>query len=432
MAELAEVQSMMDSGDPERAAGFLRQVAGEPNATADVYDQLAEVEMSLGETEAAANAWMRAIELSGDPNDPGQAERWLYLAQLQEGDPARTSYLQGISLLQARRSGVVGSGSVTPASSSASSSSSSSSFSSSSSSSRSNPGSLSTSSAVAAAAKDIGSGEGSREGLGAGDGGGRGGGRGDAGEFGADAPYEDSDEMDDSTIQAQLCTAYCALAELYLTDLCFEEDAEQSCQTALDQSMHFNTTNSHEPVQGLASLRLSQGLYTEASQLMHVAYERIIAVQESDAPVDTELRLAAVRLLMEGVPHAPACADDALGLLSTLMREDDENVEIWFLMGVAFFQQTPPDLELSRQYLEKAGEMLDAVKKAMQQDGEMEHFPYDEQVRLVKSQLEEIATAEKERTAVGAEAASQGADEEGAEEDADEDWEDEETFQMED
>ena len=57
-----------------------------------------------------------------------------------------------------------------------------------------------------------------------------------------------------------LCTAYCALAELYLTDLCFEEDAEQSCQAALDQSMQYNTTNNHEPVQGLASLRAIVGL----------------------------------------------------------------------------------------------------------------------------------------------------------------------------
>ena len=265
-------------------------------------------------------------------------------------------------------------------------------------------------------------------------------------EFAGDrVAFEGSDENSDVMIQAKLCTAYCALAELYLTDLCFEEDAEQSCQAALDQSMQYNTTNNHEPVQGLASLRLSQGLYTEASQLMHVAYERIVALQETDTPVDTELRLAAVRLLMECAPHAASCADDALGLLSTLMREDDENVEIWFLMGVAFFQQTPPDLELSKQYLEKAGGMLDAVKKALQQEGEMEQFPYEEQVRLVKSQLEEIARAEREGLGNSAAAASQenggGSDleeeeeEEEEEEDDDDDnddWANEGTFEMED
>jgi predicted Zn-dependent protease len=238
----------MDSSDPEAAILFLRRAAAHKAVTPAVCDMLAEVELSLGNAPEACEAWIRAIELAGAPDEPSQADRWLNIAQLQEGEESRQSYLQGIALLQAR------------------------------------PGA-----AHAAAGK----------------------------------PAEDS-------VQAKLCTAFSAVAELYLTDLCFEEGAEQACQAALDQAMRVNVLDSHEPIQGLASLRLSQANYEEASQLMHAAYRRISA---SASPVESETRVAASRMLLECAPHTANCAEAALDLLANLMREDDENVEIWFLMG---------------------------------------------------------------------------------------------------
>jgi hypothetical protein len=148
--------------------------------------------------------------------------------------------------------------------------------------------------------------------------------------------------------------------------------------------MMYNVADSHEPLQGLASLRLSQGNVTEASELMTAAYTRIAAADQS---IDSELRLAAVRILLECAPSVPKCADSALDLLSTMIREDDENVETHFLMGVAFFQQSPPDIELSREYLEKAASMLDAVRQSMAGRADAELFPYEAQVQLVKDQL---------------------------------------------
>ena len=34
-------------------------------------------------------------------------------------------------------------------------------------------------------------------------------------------------------IMNQICATQCSIAELYLTDLCFEENAEAECQAAL-------------------------------------------------------------------------------------------------------------------------------------------------------------------------------------------------------
>lgn len=36
----------------------------------------------------------------------------------------------------------------------------------------------------------------------------------------------------DATLKQKLCMAYCSVAELFLTDLCFEQDAEQRCQVS--------------------------------------------------------------------------------------------------------------------------------------------------------------------------------------------------------
>ena len=309
---------------------------------ANVFDHLAEVEMSLGETERASRAWIRAIEITGNPSDPANAERWLYIAQLQEGDASRQSYTQAISLLQARtRVDPTGGAAAVSSSSSASSSS---------------------SSAAAAAGAE-------------------------------------------SQTRAQLCTAFCALAELYLTDLCFEDDAERACQEALDEAMKHNSTDSHEPIQGMASLRLSQGNHAEASQLMQTA---VLRIQHANPPIDSEMRLASARLLLECAPYAADAADSALSLLSGIMREDDENVEIWFLMGVAFYQQSPPDLELAKEYLEKARTMLDALRTAMLG----EEFPYEDQVLLVNEQLQLVEKGIMEGPP--ADAMEQEGEEEGA------------------
>ena len=153
---LAHAQSLVDSGDPENAALFLRRAVEHDPSAPKIYDLLGEVEMSLGNEEEACRAWMRAIESSGDPNEPCNAERWMYLAQTQEGDASRQSYLQGIALLSARLG-------IQPAH--------------------------------------------------------------------ADKSSEGNAE---DTTKGKLCVAYCALAELYLTDLCFEDTAEQACQVQWD------------------------------------------------------------------------------------------------------------------------------------------------------------------------------------------------------
>ena len=77
------------------------------------------------------------------------------------------------------------------------------------------------------------------------------------------------DPNEQTTTKQQLATAYCAVAELYLTDLCLEDGAEAACEHNLQLALQLddndkdgknNSSNNSnvDALQALASLRLSQ------------------------------------------------------------------------------------------------------------------------------------------------------------------------------
>ena len=98
-------------------------------------------------------------------------------------------------------------------------------------------------------------------------------------------------------IQQQYCRACCCIAELYLTDLCYSDNAEQCCEESLQESLSIihaasssatsnsspNSSNSNnnnnihciETYQMIASLRFSQTRNTEAHEYMKRVYEPI-------------------------------------------------------------------------------------------------------------------------------------------------------------
>ncbi|CAN0295842.1 unnamed protein product [Phaeothamnion confervicola] len=74
--------------------------------------------------------------------------------------------------------------------------------------------------------------------------------------------------------------------------------------------------------------------------------------------------------------------------------QDDDNVEIWYLMGTAFYRQNPPDLALAHSHLTRASEMLAKNAEVAAQAGEP--FDGEKQARLVAEQLQLVTVAEKE------------------------------------
>jgi len=87
----------------------------------------------------------------------------------------------------------------------------------------------------------------------------------------------------------------------------------------------------------LASIRLSQSRPEEASTLLQQSLSHWLGKEDAKQPPYTE-RLNLVKLLLEVELY-----DHALLVLETLQREDEENVELWYLYTCAYFHNAGED-----------------------------------------------------------------------------------------
>ncbi|KIX04252.1 uncharacterized protein Z518_07806 [Rhinocladiella mackenziei CBS 650.93] len=132
--------------------------------------------------------------------------------------------------------------------------------------------------------------------------------------------------------KAKLADALCAMAEVYMTDLSWEDDAEQRCETLVTEAVAVCPERlSAGVMQTLASVRISQTRVDDARQ----ALKRSLAIWK-DIPLDVDdearpdfaTRVSLSRLLMEVEAET-----EAMAVLEGLTREDDQSVECWYLGG---------------------------------------------------------------------------------------------------
>ncbi|KAL6251152.1 hypothetical protein RBB50_001360 [Rhinocladiella similis] len=132
--------------------------------------------------------------------------------------------------------------------------------------------------------------------------------------------------------RAKLSDTLCAMAEVYMTDLSWEEDAEQKCETFVTEAVAVCPEHlSAGVLQTLASVRISQERVDDARQALRRSMEiwkDIPADTESSSRPDFATRVSLSRLLME-VEAEP----EAMTVLEGLTREDDQSVECWYLGG---------------------------------------------------------------------------------------------------
>eukprot|EP00571_Detonula_confervacea_P016773 CAMPEP_0172298132 /NCGR_PEP_ID=MMETSP1058-20130122/913_1 /TAXON_ID=83371 /ORGANISM="Detonula confervacea, Strain CCMP 353" /LENGTH=499 /DNA_ID=CAMNT_0013007373 /DNA_START=115 /DNA_END=1614 /DNA_ORIENTATION=- len=228
----------------------------------------------------------------------------------------------------------------------------------------------------------------------------------------------------------QLCAAHCSIAELYLTDLCEEPDAETSCEEALksalasdeassmNDSEHVNEDSQTAPplpdaLQTMANFRLSQSRVPEALECILKAYDRMkVGCEAMSALVglgnddkgkgDVELESKSRELTeVEAASSLPEynfrcqtakimlecasllengdsstkdtinqCAESAIQVLGSLLAENDEVIEVWYLLGCAFMACTPPNPESAHYYWENSLTMLTKAKENLEEIGD--------------------------------------------------------------
>lgn len=88
-----------------------------------------------------------------------------------------------------------------------------------------------------------------------------------------------SNEIDVALRNKQIAKSYCSIAELYLTDLCLEVDAESFCENSIMKSLEFDPDNL-DATQTLASFRLSQSRPQDAATIIEAVYNRGLKLRE--------------------------------------------------------------------------------------------------------------------------------------------------------
>jgi tetratricopeptide (TPR) repeat protein len=237
---IEQARHAQDSLQPDLAVQFYQRALQTAPDNTDLLDEAADLMLQLGMVEEARAALAHSIELSPDSN----ASRWLYMAQLHEGEEALQLYIKALELLL----------------------------------------------------RDI-----------------------------SAAQELDAERLHDETLHAeqlqwlrgQYCTGCCAVAELYMTDLCFADDAETQAQTALTNALQHADQSVPEPHQAMANLRLSQDRPAEAVPYIKEAAKRLqTAVENNDRLPDYGFRVSTAKVLLECSEVDTSCCDDALAVLS--------------------------------------------------------------------------------------------------------------------
>jgi hypothetical protein len=88
------------------------------------------------------------------------------------------------------------------------------------------------------------------------------------------------------------------------------------------------------------------------------------------------------------------CVSAAIAVLGSLLAQNDEVVEIWFLTGCAFAARNPPMVDSAQYYLQRTMEMLVDIKKALQQEVEYaedaEKLGIEDDLQENQTQIEDV------------------------------------------
>jgi len=150
---------------------------------------------------------------------------------------------------------------------------------------------------------------------------------------------EKSDNSDDantsSDLKLQISSAYVAISELYMSDLCDLPEAQSEAEKHISLSIQSDPSNP-EAWQAEASLRLVLGQFDAAKESIkrsldlwlpgHIAFTETGEGQETNLSYNS--RLGTVKLLLD-----LELLDEATKVCDGLLEEDDEVVAPWYLLG---------------------------------------------------------------------------------------------------
>ena len=187
-------------------------------------------------------------------------------------------------------------------------------------------------------------------------------------------PELDPESIESKQAKKELSSALCAIAEIYMTDLCDNPEAETECTQSVQKAIEVDPKNP-ESWQTKARLHLIKSEFQEAksdlNESLNLWLPSYLAVLENRAheatsqdfdPVEVcpllyTTRLSTARMLIELEEW-----EKAVQVLDGLVEEDDEIVDSWYLLGWvnklrSEQEQDEMFLGNARYYLSKAKEV---------------------------------------------------------------------------
>ena len=137
-------------------------------------------------------------------------------------------------------------------------------------------------------------------------------------------PGVGAEEM--SELKEAMAQCFCAVAELWTTDLCLEDGAEHQCKAALDFAKQHNQNNVElHYLYAQLYLRLDDFENSKAS-LAHAL--KLLEYLDEERQPSTDIKIEIGKLLMQVQEW-----DEAYLFLKSLLVEDDGNGYLYYLMG---------------------------------------------------------------------------------------------------
>lgn len=145
----------------------------------------------------------------------------------------------------------------------------------------------------------------------------------------------------------KLCETLCGIVEIWMTDLCMEEEAEAQCDSLMKRALETDATHA-ESWSVLASVRISQLRNDEAKEALLRAWDIFRAEKE---PVLGSVMQLTKMLIEMGL------LDEAIDAAARVHDLNDEEIEGFYLEGLASFTKWQQDEK-------EAGETGNAVVAA--------------------------------------------------------------------
>ena len=214
--------------------------------------------------------------------------------------------------------------------------------------------------------------------------------------------------------KTDISNAFCALAEIFMTDCCFEDDAAAQCEKFCSEALEFDAKNCEAYIVN-ANFLLSLERKEEARNLLIQCFEllNIKPLKTEDNESENEemeespmgcksstvgatwnlgeentgenlppyaSRVTLAKLLTETGDH-----DKAEIILNTLVDDDDEDFQVWYMYGWNYYLQD--EFSEAIFYLEKAKEINE--KLPCDDEEVMKHV--DEMLETCKSKISSVS-----------------------------------------